>query len=108
MYPDDVRLFFLFLLPLLVSAVANLMSDAIVICFVCVYNKCCILYGLNCGIKLIIIVQARTVAIFMQEISNSFKFLHYEDANCTLQGFANDLDGLNHCKNIKISYSQIN
>ena len=88
MYPGDVRLFFLFLFPLLVSAVVNLMSDAIVICSVCVYNMCCLLYGLNCGIKLIITVQARTVVIFMQEISNSFKFLHYEDANCTLQGFA--------------------
>ena len=46
--------------------------------------------------------------IYMQEISNSFKFSHYENANCTLQGFAYDLDELNHCKNMKISYSQMN
>ena len=57
MYPGDVPLFFVFLLLLLVSAVVNLMSDAIVICLVCVYNTCCPLYGLKCGIKLIIIVQ---------------------------------------------------
>lgn len=108
MYPGDVHRFFLFLLPLLVSAVVNLMSDVIVICFVCVYNTCCPLYKLNCGIKLISTVQAETVEIFMQEISNSFRFLHYEDAICTLQGSAYDLDGLNHCKNMKILYSQMN
>ena len=44
----------------------------------------------------------------MQEISNSFKFSHYKDANCTVQGFAYDPDGLNHCKNMKIPYSQMN
>ena len=54
MYPGDVRLFFV---SLLVSAVVNLMSDAIAICFVSVYHSCCPLYGLKCGIKLIIIVQ---------------------------------------------------
>ena len=56
MYPGDARRFFLFLLPLLVSAVVNLMSDDIVICFVCVYNTCCPLYELNRGIKLISII----------------------------------------------------
>ena len=84
------------------------MSDVIVICFACVYNTCCPRYELNCEIKLISTVQAETVVIFMQEISNSFRFLHYEDANCTLQGSAYDLDGLNHCKNTKILYSQMN
>ena len=108
MYPGDARRFFLFLLPLLVSAVVNLMSDDIVICFVCVFNTCCPLYELNCGIKLISTVQAETVVIFMQEILNPFRFLHYEDANCLLQGSAYDLDGLNHCKNTKILYSQMN
>ena len=44
----------------------NLMSDLIVICFVCVDNTCCHLYGLNCRSKLIIITQARTVVIFMR------------------------------------------
>ena len=72
------------------------------------YNTCCPLYELNCRIRLISTVQAETVEIFMQEISNSFRFLHYEDANCTLQGSAYDLDGLNHCKNTKILYSQMN
>ena len=99
MYPGDARRFFLFLLPLLVSAVVN---------FVCMYNTCCPLYELYCGNKLISTVQAETVVIFMQEISNSFRFSHYEDANCTLQGSAYDLDGLNHCKNTKILYSQMN
>ena len=72
MYPCKVRLFSLFLLLLLVSAVVNLMLDAIAVCFDCVYNTCCPLYRLNCGSKLVIIVQAGTVVILMQEISNSF------------------------------------
>ena len=60
---------------------------------------------LNCGIKLIFVVQAGTVVVFMQEISNSFVLLYYEDANCTVQGFAYVFDGLTFCKDENIVFS---
>ena len=95
MYPGNVRLLSRFVLLLLISAVVNLMLDAFAVCFV-VYNTLCPLYRLNC--KFISIVQASTVGIFMQEMTNSFMLSHFGDANCTLQGFAYVFDVLNHCK----------
>ena len=62
------------------------------------YNTRCPLCRLNCGIKFISIVQASTVGIFMQEMTNSFMLSHYEDATCTLQGYAYVFDILNPCK----------
>ena len=89
MYPGNVRLFSR------LSAVVNLMLDAFAVFFV-VYNTRCPSCRLNCGIKFISIVQASTVGIFMQEMTNSFMLSHYEDANCTLQGYVFDI--LNPCK----------
>ena len=104
MYPGNVRLFSRFLLLLLISAVVNLMLDAFAVCFV-VYNTRCPFYRLNSGLKFISIVQASTVGIFMQEMTNSFILSHYGDANCTLQGFAYVFDVLNHCKHENTIFS---
>ena len=97
MYAGNVRLLSRFLLLLLISTVVNLMLDAFAVCFV-VYNTRCPLYRLNYRIKFISIVQASTVGIFIQEMTNYFMLSHYEDAKFTLQGFAYVFDVLNHCK----------
>ena len=78
MYPGNVRLFsrFSLLLLIIISTLVNLMLDAFAVCFV-VYNTRCALYRLNCGIKFISVVQASTVGMFMQEMTNSFTLSHY-------------------------------